>query len=119
MAYQVADVVEAMLDDSGLPLVELRADGGAAANDFLMQFQADITGARVSRPAMLESTALGAAYLAGLATGFWQSRQEIESLRGASHATFVPRLDAAQRRPLRLGWGRAVERARGWLVEQQ
>ena len=119
MAYQVADVVEAMLDDSGLPLVELRADGGAASNDFLMQFQADITGARVSRPAMLESTALGAAYLAGLATGFWQSRQEIETLRGASHTTFVPRLDAAQRRPLRLGWRRAVERARGWLVEEE
>ena len=119
MAYQVADVVEAMLDDSGLPLVELRADGGAAGNDFLMQFQADITGVRVSRPAMLESTALGAAYLAGLATGFWQSRQEIESLRRASHATFVPRLDAAQRRPLRLGWRRAVERARGWLVEEE
>jgi glycerol kinase len=119
MAYQVADVVEAMLDDAGLPLVELRADGGAARNDFLMQFQADITDARVSRPEMLESTALGAAYLAGLATGFWQSHQELETLRESNRTTFVPRLDAAQRRLLRLGWTRAVERARGWLVEEE
>jgi glycerol kinase len=119
IAYQVGDIVDAMIEDSGLPLLELRTDGGAAANNFLMQFQADITGVRVSRPAMLESTALGAAYLAGLASGFWQSRQEIESLRSASRSTFAPRLDTTERQALRLGWRRAVERARGWLVDQQ
>src|SRR5205085_10021715 len=79
IAFQVADVLEVMQKDSGVRIAELRVDGGAAANDLLMQFQADILGAAVVRPKVTETTALGAAYLAGLATGYWKSADDVKS----------------------------------------
>jgi glycerol kinase len=94
-------------------------DGGAATNNFLAQFQADIAGVEVSRPKMLETTALGVAYLAGLGIGFWKSRQEIATLREIGQR-FTPRMEARERDALRHGWARALERAKGWLtVEEQ
>jgi glycerol kinase len=119
IAYQVTDVLEAMVASSGLGLAEIRVDGGAAPNNFLAQFQANIAGVAVSRPKMLETTALGAAYLAGLAIGFWKSAQEIEALREVGQR-FVPYMETAEREALRHGWTRALERAKGWLmVEEQ
>ncbi len=118
IAYQVTDVLEAMVANSGLKLAEIRIDGGAAVNNFLAQFQADIAGVKVSRPKMLETTALGAAYLAGLGIGFWKSAQEIETLRQVGQQ-FTPRMKAAERRALRRGWARAVERAKGWLATEE
>ncbi|MDH4068693.1 MAG: glycerol kinase GlpK, partial [Dehalococcoidia bacterium] len=109
IAYQVTDVLEAMVADSGLGLAPIRVDGGAATNNFLTQFQADIAGVEVSRPKMLETTALGAAYLAGLGTGFWKSGQEIEALREVGQQ-FTPHMKATQRQTLRRGWARALER---------
>ncbi|MEE9607692.1 MAG: glycerol kinase GlpK [Myxococcota bacterium] len=116
IAYQTRDVVECVRSDSGLALETLRADGGAAANDFLMQFQADILGAPVQRPAVLEATALGAAALAGLGVGFWSDRAEIEEC-GAAVTVFEPALDADRREALYAGWKRAVERSRDWAVD--
>ncbi len=113
IAYQTRDVVEAMRADSGLTLSALRVDGGAARNDFLMQFQADILGVPVQRPAVIETTALGAAYLAGLAVGFWPSRAALQAL-WAEERTFEPKLSAHARDALYADWQRAVERARGW-----
>ncbi len=112
IAYQSAELVQAMERDSGEPLAELRVDGGAAANDFLMQFQADILGKPVVRPANLETTALGAAFLAGLATGVWQDTDELEAFWQADR-TFEPKMSADQRETLMAGWQRAVARARG------
>ncbi|MGB5924558.1 MAG: glycerol kinase GlpK [Dehalococcoidia bacterium] len=119
IAYQVTDILEAMVANSSLRLAEIRVDGGAATNNFLAQFQADIAGVEVSRPEILETTALGAAYLAGVAIGFWKSAQDIETLRGVGQR-FVPYMRAAERQALRGGWARALERAKGWLmVEEQ
>lgn len=118
IAYQVTDVLEAMVADSRLRLAEIRVDGGAATNDFLAQFQADIAGVEVSRPKMLETTALGVAYLAGLGIGFWKSGQEIEALREVGQQ-FTPRIEDTERQALRRGWARAVERARGWLIAEE
>ena len=112
IAFQVADVLRAMDADTGIPCRELRVDGGAAANDLLMQFQADLLGIPVHRPAMLESTAQGAAYLAGLATGFWSSVEEIAQMRAAS--VFSPKADRAQMVARYARWHDAVERAKGW-----
>jgi glycerol kinase len=117
IAYQVTDVLDAMVSGSGLRLAEIRVDGGAATNNFLAQFQADIAGVEVCRPRMLETTALGAAYLAGLGVGFWKSGQEIEALREVVRQ-FTPRMEATERNALRRGWERALERAKGWLVEE-
>jgi len=115
MAYQTADVVAAMERDAGLRLAELRVDGGAAANDLTMQFQADVLGADVVRPASVETTALGAAYLAGLQAGYWPdvasvARQWREATR------FTPRVDAAERDRLRARWSAAVASSRGWAA---
>jgi glycerol kinase len=118
IAYQVTDVLEAMVTDSSLSLKEVRVDGGAATNNFLTQFQADIAGVEVSRPKMLETTALGAAYLAGLGTGFWKSGREIEALRKVGQH-FTPCMEATERQALRRGWARALERARGWLIVEE
>jgi glycerol kinase len=115
IAYQVTDVLEAMVANSGLRLPEIRLDGGAATNNFLAQFQADIAGVEVSRPKMLETTALGAAYLAGLGIGFWRSGEEIEALREVGQQ-FTPRMETRERQTLRRGWARALERAKGWLT---
>jgi glycerol kinase len=113
IAYQVADVLSAMAADSGVPVAELRVDGGAAVNDLLMQLQADLAGVPVVRPRVQETTALGAAYLAGLATGVWRSTDEI-SARWQVERTFEPALDPARAAELRARWGRAVERSKAW-----
>ncbi|MDE2774722.1 MAG: glycerol kinase GlpK [Chloroflexota bacterium] len=116
IAYQTRDVVSAMTADSGLALEGLRVDGGAVVNNFLMQFQADILGVPVQRPAITETTALGAAYLAGLATGFWTSQAEIAG-QWQLERTFEPAMSIDQRESLYRGWQRAVERARDWAQE--
>jgi glycerol kinase len=113
IAYQVADVLEAMRDDAGLELKEMRVDGGAAANDLLMQFQADLLGVSLVRPKVLETTALGAAYLAGLAVGYWPSEADLAA-RWQADRTFAPRMDADRVAALRRDWRRALDRARGW-----
>ena len=118
IVYQVMDVLEAMAANSGLRLAEVRVDGGAATYNFLAQFQADIAGVEVSRPKMLETTALGAAYLAGLGVGFWKSGQEIEALREVGQR-FTPCMEAGERQALRCGWARALERAKGWLIAKE
>jgi glycerol kinase len=113
IAYQVRDVVEAMERDSGVRLNELRVDGGAAANNFLLQTQADILGRDVVRPECLETTALGAAYLAGLATGFWKDRADV-TRHWREERRFTPQMPVDKREELYAGWLRAVERAKGW-----
>jgi len=113
IAFQVADVLTAMEADAGFPVEELRVDGGATANDLLMQLQADIAGVPVIRPRVQETTALGAAYLAGLATGVWQSLEEI-AVRWQAERTFEPALDPARAAERRARWRRAVERAKSW-----
>ncbi len=109
LAYQTRDVVLAMNADSGVPIRELRADGGAAANDFLMQFQADILGVPVDRPALVETTAAGAAYLAGLGAGVWRGADELAGVRRRERL-FVPQMAAEERERLYEGWRRAVAR---------
>jgi glycerol kinase len=113
IAYQVADLADAMQGDSGVPLAELRVDGGAARNDLLMQFQADLLATPVVRPSVTETTALGAAYLAGLAVGFWKSPSEIAA-QWRVERRFEPAMAGARRDELRALWRRALERARGW-----
>lgn len=111
IAYQVRELIDAMQADSGERLAELRVDGGAAVNNFLMQFQADILGCRIVRPADIETTALGAAYLAGLATGFFQSLEEVEAF-WRPERVFEPSMRPEQRDELYAGWKKAVARAR-------
>ena len=113
IAYQSADMLDAMQKDAALPLTELRVDGGAARNDLLMQFQADVLGVPVVRPVVTETTALGAAYLAGLATGFWSSREEIAA-QWQVEQRFEPRMPVDERAQRLATWRRAVERSRGW-----
>lgn len=113
IAYQTADVLDAMQADSGIKIKALRVDGGAAMNDLLMQFQADILGVPVVRPKIFESTALGAAYLAGLAAGVWKDRRQLES-QWKVDRTFEPNLPKAEVQRLRGGWTNAVERSKGW-----
>ena len=113
IAYQSRDVVDAMSADAGLALQGLRVDGGAAANDFLMQFQADILGVAVQRPAITETTALGAAFLAGIAVGFWRDQEEIAG-QWRVERVFEPRMAVDEREGRYALWQRAVERARAW-----
>ncbi|HEY7545816.1 MAG TPA: glycerol kinase GlpK [Blastocatellia bacterium] len=114
IAYQTRDVLECMHDDSNIKLSELRVDGGAVRNDFLMQFQADILGIPVVRPSNTETTAAGAAFLAGLAVGFWPDVAEIARL-WERERTFEPQMKSNERQRLIEGWSRALERARGWI----
>jgi len=116
IAFQTRDVLQAMQADAGIALRELRVDGGAAANDFLMQFQADLLGVPVLRPAQTESTALGAATLAGLAVGFWKNREDIAG-RHEAMRTFAPALAPEQSERHYAGWRRAVDRARAWISD--
>jgi glycerol kinase len=116
IAFQSADLLGAMEADAGLRLRELRVDGGATVNNGLLQFQADLLRGPVVRPRTIETTALGAAYLAGLATGFWKDRAEIAGLWQAER-TFQPAAPARVMRKLQADWRRAVERAKGWAVE--
>ena len=113
IAYQVADLVRAMEADTGVPLTQLKADGGASRDRFLMQFQADILDRQVRRPMIRETTALGAAYLAGLATGVWKDREEITHL-WACDTTYTPDMAPERRSALMEDWHRAVGRSRGW-----
>ena len=115
MAFQTRDVLEAMEADAGIKVKELRADGGAIANDFMAQFQSDILALDVLRPKVQETTALGAAYLAGLATGFWSSREEIASQWAVDHR-FEPGMAQDRRQALYAGWKQAVEATLGFRV---
>jgi glycerol kinase len=114
IAYQVADILHAMTADSGVKLAELRVDGGAAKNNLLMQFQADILGIPVVRPNETETTALGSAYLAALAVGYFKSLDELASHWGIDR-TFEPKMSADQRQKLTAEWKKALERAKGWV----
>lgn len=113
LAYQVADVIEAMEKDAGIRLKTLKVDGGACANNFLMQFQADILNTQVARPECIETTALGAAYLAGLATGYWKDPKDVCE-NWALQRTFSPQMGPEQRERLLFGWKKAVRRSFGW-----
>lgn len=116
LAYQVSDVIHAMEQDAGVHLNSLRVDGGASANNFLMQFQADILDAQVVRPSCIETTALGAAYLAGLATGFWDDFRQIEE-NWQIGREFVPGMEDKKRTSLLRGWHKAVDCVRNWAKE--
>ncbi|HSU61903.1 MAG TPA: glycerol kinase GlpK [Bryobacteraceae bacterium] len=113
IAFQIADIISAMESDSGVPLKELRVDGGASRNNLLMQIQADLLGCPVTRPANPETTVLGATYLAGLAVGYWPDEKTIAK-QWAVDRRFIPEMDAGDRRLKQAGWTRALERARNW-----
>jgi glycerol kinase len=116
IAFQVADVLHAMEADSGIAISELRVDGGAAANNLLMQFQSDLLQVPVVRPRTLETTALGAAYLAGLAVGYWASVDDIRS-QWQVDRRFEPDMPRERTESLRAGWTRALERSKAWEAE--
>ena len=118
IAYQTSDVLRCMRDDSGIDLTELRVDGGAVRNDFLMQFQADILGIPVVRPANTETTAAGAAFLAGLAVNFWSGTGELSEL-WQREKTFEPRMSESERDRLLAEWTRAVGRAKHWVKDRE
>ncbi|MDB6175669.1 MAG: putative Glycerol kinase [Chthoniobacteraceae bacterium] len=113
IAFQVADILEIMNQDSGIPITELRVDGGACSNNLLMQFQADLLQVPVVRPKVIETTALGAAYLAGLATGFWKDRGEVQQAWQIDRI-FTPQMSAADAAHRRARWKQALNRARDW-----
>ena len=113
LAYQTYDVLKAMEEDSGIKLAALKVDGGACANNFLMQFQSDVLGVEVHRPEVIETTALGAAYLAGLAVGYWANKEEV-SKNWAVSRKFNPAMDEEKREELLAGWHEAVNRSLGW-----
>ncbi|MCJ7735701.1 MAG: FGGY-family carbohydrate kinase, partial [Anaerolineae bacterium] len=114
ICFQARDVVEAMETDSGIHLSTLKVDGGASVNNFLMQLQADILGVPVVRPVVHETTALGAAYAAGLATGLWSGLDVLQANWGVDRV-FEPRWSVDQREEAYAGWKKAVERSRGWV----
>jgi glycerol kinase len=118
IAYQTRDVMNAMEQDSGVSPAVLHVDGGACENDFLMQFQADILGIAVERPAVLEVTAMGAAALAGLGVGFWRDRSELDARVGPA-TLFEPTMSQDERVARYRNWLRAVERSRGWAEAEQ
>lgn len=114
IAYQMTDLLEAMKQDSDIELSELRVDGGASVSDIMMQIQSDMIRTNVNRPKMVETTAIGAAYLAGLATGFWKNTEEISKIREVDKI-FEPKMDIEKREKRYRGWLRAVERSRDWI----
>lgn len=116
LAYQTYDVLKAMQEDSGITLAALKVDGGACANNFLMQFQADVINAPVHRPVCIETTAMGAAYLAGLAVGYWASKEDVIKNWQISKV-FDPTMDAAHREEIIKGWSRAVKCSFGWAKD--
>ena len=113
IAYQTVDVLKAMEEDAGMPLQELKVDGGASANDFLMQFQADMLDVPVNRPSCVESTALGAAYLAGLAVGYWKNRDDVKKNQNIQRI-FTPDMSKEVRMAAKRGWSRAIRCSLGW-----
>ena len=117
LAYQTADVIRAMEADAGITLSGLKVDGGACANNFLMQFQADILDAEVRRPKCIETTAMGAAYLAGLSVGFWTSREDLRSIWQLERI-FSPEMEKTTREKLTRGWKRAVRASFGWARDE-
>ena len=117
ITYQMTDLLEAMKTDSGIELPELRVDGGASISNIMMQIQADMIQTKVNRPKCVETTALGAAYLAGLAVGFWTTKDEIENIREVAKV-FEPQMPKEQRDKLYDGWKRAVERAKDWAAHE-
>jgi glycerol kinase len=116
IAFQTADVLEAMEADANMAVRELRVDGGVTVNDALMQFQTDVLGVPLVRPKVTETTALGAACLAGLATGFWKNTVELEE-QWQQQKTFQPTMDTSKAAELKRGWHKAVGRAKGWLKD--
>ena len=118
IAYQSWDLVDAMEKDTGIPLSALNADGGASRDKFLMQFQADILNKPVRRPVIRETTALGAALLAGLATGVWSSQEEVKS-RMKTDSLYEPAMDEAKRQKLLRGWHKAVGRSLDWAEPEE
>ncbi|MEG0688499.1 MAG: glycerol kinase GlpK [Hungatella sp.] len=118
LAYQVLDLLEAMEQDSAIPLKSLKVDGGACANNFLMQFQSDILNGTIVRPQCIETTALGAAYLAGMAVGYWKNREEIKENWQVSRV-FQPEMEDAYRAKLIKGWKKAVQCSRSWAAEDE
>lgn len=117
LAYQVTDVIDAMEKEAGVRLKSLKVDGGACANNFLMQFQSDILGAQVKRPGCIETTALGAAYLAGIAVGYWRGNDEVKA-NWELERVFLPEMAEDDRRKLKKGWKRAVKCSFGWAKEE-
>ncbi|RIK78629.1 glycerol kinase, partial [candidate division KSB1 bacterium] len=115
IAYQSRDLAQAMQEDAGTPIAELRVDGGAVANNLLMQFQADILNTPVVRPAVTETTSLGAAYLAGMAVGYWRDLEDIAH-HWQEEKRFAAQMPEADRQRLYQNWQKAVTRARGWLI---
>ena len=113
ITFQMTDLLEAMRADSNIEISELRVDGGASISNIMMQIQADMIQTKVNRPKCVETTALGAAYLAGLAVGFWTTKEEIETIREVAKV-FEPQMEKEQRDKLYDGWKRAVERAKDW-----
>ncbi len=117
IALQVCDVIDAMKADAGIEIKTLKVDGGASANNFLMQFQADMLNAPVNRPACVESTAMGAAYLAGLAVGYWENKEEVVKNQQLDRV-FTPDMDEDERTAKRKGWNKAVKYAYGWAKDE-
>ena len=117
MAYQTRDVLSAMEADSDIRLASLKVDGGACANNMLMQFQADLLGVPVDRPQIIETTALGAAYLAGLATGVWKNKEELKK-RWALDVRFEPKMSLDEADKYYSGWKKAVRHSMHWLDEE-
>jgi glycerol kinase len=114
IAYQSLDLVQAMEKDTGTGIEELKVDGGASRDSFLMQFQADIMNGRICRPEIRETTALGTAYLAGIAVGFWHDPEEVRSM-WKCNKIFTPRMNRKEREVLLAGWHKAVGRSRNWV----
>ena len=115
IAYQSAEVLRSIASDTRGEVKELRIDGGAAANDFLCQFQADLLGLNVTRPQILETTAMGAAFLAGLAVGVWQDQAQIRNL-WQEEKIFTPQISNSDAASLMEDWSRAIERSKSWIV---
>jgi glycerol kinase len=113
ITYQVTDLIEAMSKDSGIVMNELRVDGGASVSNIMLQIQANLASSKVNRPKLVETTALGAAYMAGLAVGFWKDFDEIERVREVDRI-FVPAIDNITREEMLKGWHKAVDRSRDW-----
>lgn len=118
LAYQVSDIVRAMEQDSGIAMKKLKVDGGASANNFLMQFQSDILHADVDRPVCIETTALGAAYLAGMAVGYWNDREDVRDNWQLAR-TFLPEMEEKKRQKLLKGWKKAVSYSLNWAKDEE
>jgi len=116
LAYQSKDLLDVMEKDAGINLASLKVDGGAVANNYLMQFQADILGIPVERPVITESTALGAAFMAGIGRGFWKQEEILQNRK--IDKEFRPAISPAKKQQLLAGWKKAVERTRGWTKDE-